>query len=198
MKDRRDKILDVAVALAEEGGFENVRQRDVAANAGVALGTLYKRFRSKEDILCAALEREAEVLERRMELNPAAGKTPIERLTAFFLIVTRGLCRKPKYARAVLRAMASGEAGVAQTVASYQGRVTGLIIAAMRGVGRLSYNDATTAPPSKKETKLAFILQQLWFASLVGWSAGLINQNEVIEQVKGAAVLLLRGIEGEP
>src|SRR5689334_18399520 len=198
MKDRRDKILDVAIALAEEGGFENVRQRDVDANAGVALGTLYKRFRSKEDILCAALERETEVLERRMELNPAAGKTPLERITAFFQIVTRGLCKKPKYARAVLRAMASGEAGVAQTVASYQGRMTGLIIAAMRGVGRLSYNDATTAPPSKKETKLAFILQQLWFASLVGWSAGLINQNEVIEQVKGAAVLLLRGIEGEP
>src|ERR1700685_4457391 len=74
-KDRRDKILDVAVALAEEGGFENVRQRDVAAHAGVALGTLYKRFRSKEEILCAALEREAETLERRMELKPATGKT---------------------------------------------------------------------------------------------------------------------------
>ena len=198
MKDRRDKILDVAVALAEEGGFENVRQRDVAANAGVALGTLYKRFRSKEDILCAALERETEVLERRMELNPAPGKTPIERITNFFQIITRGLVRKPKYARAVVRAMASGEEGVAQTVASYQGRLTGLIIAAMRGVGRLSFADATTTPPSKKETKLAFLLQQLWYASLVGWSAGLISQNEVIEQVKGAAVLLLRGIEGEP
>lgn len=198
MKDRRDKILDVAVALAEEGGFENVRQRDVAANAGVALGTLYKRFRSKEDILCAALERETEVLERRMELNPAPGKTPIERITSFFQIITRGLLRKPKYARAVVRAMASGEEGVAQTVASYQGRLTGLIIAAMRGVGRLTFSDATTTPATKKETRLAFILQQLWYASLVGWSAGLISQNEVIEQVKGAAILLLRGIEDEP
>lgn len=197
MKDRRDKILDVAVALAEEGGFENVRQRDVAANAGVALGTLYKRFRSKEDILCAALERETEVLERRMELNPAPGKTPIERITNFFQIITRGLLRKPKYARAVVRAMASGEEGVAQTVASYQGRLTGLIIAAMRGVGRLSFADATTTPPSKKETKLAFLLQQLWYAALVGWSAGLISQNDVIDQVKSAAVLLLRGIDEE-
>ena len=198
MKDRRDKILDVAVALAEEGGFENVRQRDVAANAGVALGTLYKRFRSKEDILVAALERETEVLERRMELNPATGRTPIARLGSFFEIVTKGLCRKPKYARAVLRAMASGEAGVAQSVASYQGRMTGLIIAAMRGVGRLSYADATTAPPSKKENKLAFLLQQIWFAALVGWSAGLVSQNDVVEQVKGAAALLLKGIESEP
>ena len=30
MKERRDRILDVAINLAEEGGFDNVRQRDVA------------------------------------------------------------------------------------------------------------------------------------------------------------------------
>src|SRR5277367_5805591 len=84
MKARRDKILDVAVALAEEGGFDNVRQRDVAAKAGVALGTLYKSFRSKEDILTAALEREAEHLERRMEDNPAKGDTPLDRALFVF------------------------------------------------------------------------------------------------------------------
>lgn len=195
MKDRTDKILDVAIALAEKGGFDNVRQRDVAAQAGVALGTLYKRFRSKEDILSAALEREAEELERRMEQKPALGGTPIERIVAFFAIVTRGLCRKPKYARAVLRAMASGEPEVAGRVVSYQERITGLIIAAGRGVGRLSYGDIKSSPPSEKESTLAFSLQQFWFASLVGWSAGLIGVNEVIEQVHRMAVVIDRGLE---
>jgi AcrR family transcriptional regulator len=197
MKDRRDRILDVAVAQAEEGGFDNVKQRELAREAGVALGTLYKRFRSKEDILCAALDRETEQLERRMELNPAPGRTPIERLGSFFQTTTRGLCRKPHYARAVLRAMSSGEEGVAQRIASYQGRMTGLIIAAMRGVGRLSFADATTTPPTKKEQQLASLLQQLWFACLVGWSAGLTTQTEVIDQVKNATTLLLRGMEAE-
>jgi AcrR family transcriptional regulator len=183
MKDRRDEILDVAVALAEEGGFENVRQRDVAAKAGVALGTLYKRFRSKEEILCAALEREAEALEKRMGTHPALGKTQLERLASFFTTMTRGMLRKPKFARAVLRAMASGEEGVAKTVASYQGRITGLVIASMRGVGRLSFADAGTKPPATEEIQLAALLQQIWFAALVGWSAGLIGQNDVTEQV---------------
>ena len=196
MKDRRDKILDVAVALAEEGGFENVRQRDVAANAGVALGTLYKRFRSKEEILCAALEREAETLERRMETNPAVGKNPVERIGSFFNTITRGMLRKPRFARAVIRAMASGEEGVAKTVASYQGRVAGLIIASMRGVGRLTFTDASENPVTDKEVKLAILLQQLWFASLVGWSAGLVGQNDVIEQIKDAAALISRGMGG--
>ncbi|HEY8038628.1 MAG TPA: TetR family transcriptional regulator [Polyangiaceae bacterium] len=197
MKARRDKILDVAVALAEEGGFDNVRQRDVAARAGVALGTLYKSFRSKEDILTAALEREAEMLERRMEAKPATGATAIERVGTFFNIVTRGLCRKPKYARAVLRAMASGEPEVAAKVAAYQERITGLIIAAIRGMGRLSYADAKAAPPSKKEASMAFALQQYWFASLVGWSAGMNSINDVVDQMRRIALVLDRGIDHE-
>ena len=197
MKDRKDKILDAAVSLAEAGGFENVRQRDVAAAAGVALGTLYKRFRSKEDILVAALERETELLERRMEQNPAKGDSALERADAFFRIVTRALVRKPKYARAVLRAMASGEPEVAGKVTAYHGRMTGLIIAALRGTGRLGYSEATTSPPSKKESTLALLLQQFWFAALVGWSAGLLSPTEVTEQVHTAAQLLIRGIKLE-
>jgi AcrR family transcriptional regulator len=197
MKGRRDKILDVAVALAEEGGFDNVRQRDVAAGAGVALGTLYKSFRSKEHILTAALEREAEMLERRMEAKPAVGANAIERVTGFFSIVTRGLCKKPKYARAVIRAMASGEPEVAGRVAAYQERITGLIIAAIRGVGRLGYSDAKGAPASGKEAKMAFALQQFWFATLVGWSAGLVSVNGVVDQMREIAIVLDRGLEDD-
>ncbi len=184
----------MAVALAEEGGFDNVRQRDVAANAGVALGTLYKRFRSKEAILCAAIEREAEALEHRMETSPAAGETSVDRIGSFFQTMTLGMLRKPRFARAVIRAMASGEEGVAKTVASYQGRVTGLIIAAMRGVGRLTFTDPEE-PLGEKEVKLALLLQQLWFASLVGWSAGLVGQSDLIDQIKEAAALLSRGMD---
>jgi TetR/AcrR family transcriptional regulator, cholesterol catabolism regulator len=194
-KARRNKILDVAVDLAEEGGFDNVRQRDVAAHAGVALGTLYKSFRSKEDLMSAALEREAEVLERKLETNPAKGDTPLERVMTVFQMMTRALCRKPNYARAVMRAMASGVPEVAANVAGYQGRVNGIVIAAMRGVGRLGYTDATTAPPTEQESVLSFLLQQLWFASLVGWSAGLFDQNSIMVQMRLAGELIQRGLE---
>ncbi|MFI5297034.1 MAG: TetR/AcrR family transcriptional regulator [Polyangiales bacterium] len=191
VKDRKNKILDAAVSLAEEGGFDNVRQRDVAAQAGVALGTLYKRFRSKEDMLVAALDREATVLERRMQQTPPKGETPIERVSAFFTMATRGLVRKPKYARAMLRAVASGEPELAGRIAVYRGRIAGIIIASLRGADGA---DATTQPPSKHEITLANMLQQFWFAALVGWSAALINEREVGEQTKLAATLLIRGI----
>lgn len=186
-KDRRDRILDVAIDLAEEGGFENVRQRDVADQAGIALGTLYKSFPSKEGILSAALERETQTLERKMATRPAAGATPSERLSALFKIVTKAMCKKPKYARAVLRAMASGEPEVAGNVAAYQDRMNRIIIAAMRGSANCGEDDK----PTRREATVADYLQRIWFASLVGWSAGLHGQNDVIEQMDAAAELLL-------
>ena len=60
---RMRRIVDAAVDLAEKGGFEAVRLRDVAEQSDVALGTLYKYFRSKEDILLFALNEEIERLE---------------------------------------------------------------------------------------------------------------------------------------
>ena len=84
LEARSRRIVETAIELAEKGGFEAVRLRDVAAHAEVALGTLYRRFRSKEDLLIAALELETEELERRVGQRPAPGRNAIERVSAFF------------------------------------------------------------------------------------------------------------------
>jgi AcrR family transcriptional regulator len=185
LKERRDRIIDVAIDLAEAGGFENVRQRDVADQAGIALGTLYKSFPSKENLLVAALERETQTLERKMATKPAEGETPPDRLQSLFKIVTRAMCRKPKYARAVLRAMSSGVPEIAASVAGYQERMKNIIVGAMREPG------SDSVEISAREDLVAAYLQRIWFASLVGWSAGLQGQSDVIEQMHVAVDLLL-------
>ena len=184
---RRDRIIDVAIDLAAAGGFENVRQRDVAQKAGVALGTLYKSFRSKEDILTAALERETEALEDRLGRRPAPGKDAVERVTSLFNTMTRALLRKPAYARALLRAMTSGEE-VASRVVAHQIKVTGMVVAALRGQDGGELDPG----PTGEELSVAVLLQQVWFASLVGWSAKLHGQGRVVDQVQDAARRLLR------
>jgi len=187
-KARKDRILDVAIGLAEAGGFENVRQRDVADQAGIALGTLYKSFTSKEHILSAALAREAAELERKLKAKPPTGATSAERLYGLFKIVTRAMCHKPKYARAVLRAIASGQPDVAAHVTSYQGLMNAIIVSVMRnGNPEPLRSDKLT----EQDTKLATFLQQIWFASLVAWSAGILSQPEVIEHMKQAIDLIL-------
>src|SRR3954447_23999537 len=87
------RIVDASVALAEKGGFEGVRLRDVADASKVALGTLYKYFHSKEDILLFALTEQVEKLEAAMTEHPPTGGTPLARVTQFFERATRGLTR---------------------------------------------------------------------------------------------------------
>jgi hypothetical protein len=137
------------------------------------------------------------MLERRMEKHPAKGDTPLDRVCALFQLMTRGLCRKPNYARAVLRAMTSGEPEVAKNVAAYHGRINRLIIAALLNELSSASADSPLWPPSGPESSLALFLQQLWFASLVGWSAGLFDESVVMIQLRAAAKLLIQGMESE-
>ncbi len=190
MEDRARRIVETEVELAEQGGFEAVRLRDVASHAGVALGTLYRRFRSKEDLLLAALEVEIADLEERLAQRPPQGATPLDRLEAFFQITTRALCRRPNLARALVRAVATGEPELTQKVAAFHTRIERLIGVAIRaGDG--------AAEPSEAELQLGYLLQHVWFSSLIGWAGGLHGQGAVVEQTVAAADLMLRGLGSE-
>ena len=82
-------MIDAALSLADEGGYEAVQMRDVAERADVALGTLYRYFPSKDALLIAALFELADDLKRRMAVYPARGETPADRVTE----VLRRACR---------------------------------------------------------------------------------------------------------
>jgi AcrR family transcriptional regulator len=194
MEDKRTRILETAIELAEKGGFDNVRLRDVAAQAEVALGTLYKRFPSKESILIAALELEAEKLEKQLSKRPMDGDDPLERILNFFDRMSRTLFRKPNLGRAVLRALTSGDEALTEQVASFHQRITNMIVASSRG----SLITSIVPEPSNDELIVAFITQQQWFAALVGWMGGLINRPMVVEQLRITLSLVLRGLEKSP
>jgi TetR/AcrR family transcriptional regulator, fatty acid metabolism regulator protein len=50
-QDKREKILRAAVTVFAERGYFHARVADVAKEAGVADGTIYLYFKSKEDLL---------------------------------------------------------------------------------------------------------------------------------------------------
>ena len=179
--------------LADKGGFQAVRLRDVAAHSGVALGTLYSRFRSKEDILVAALDAETAKFETLLDQYPAVGETPDERVTHFFTLATRVLFARPNFARAVLRAVSSGVPEVAEKVVRFHQRITTLIVTAMRGTEPLSFE--TEIPPSEAEGQVGFLLQQIWFAALVGWMGGVQDEETIVEHMSAAAAVLIKGAD---
>jgi AcrR family transcriptional regulator len=185
MEERARRIVETAVELAEKGGFEAVRLRDVAACAGVALGTLYRHFRSKEDLLAAALAEQVAQLEAYMTAHPAKGDTPIDRITSFFKTATAGICRRPMLAQAILRASASCQPELAEKVARFHGRMMAMIARALRG------SDGDRNGADARDERIGSVLEQVWFAALVGWGGGLHDQGAVIEHVRTAAALML-------
>ena len=52
---RRERIMLAVLDLAAEGGYDAVQMRDVADRAGVALGTLYNYYESRENLIYEAM-----------------------------------------------------------------------------------------------------------------------------------------------
>jgi AcrR family transcriptional regulator len=195
-KSRR--ILEAAIELAEKGGFSAVRLRDISEKAQVALGTVYKRFQSKEDILVAALEMQmGEALNQIIE-SGIDGHTPLQRVISLISNLTQWLCGRPKMAQAIIRAMASGEPELSSNIASFLSRIATFIVGALRGIEPQQWLDSQVLSDlSPAEIQLALLVPQIWFAALVGWSARLNSIEQVTEQVQTATRLLLLGLEQE-
>jgi AcrR family transcriptional regulator len=79
MQRTRNALLDGAVRAIEKHGVRRTTMADIAALAGVAKGTLYNHFRTKEAVFAAALE--AAVRSVAQEAAAAAGRDVVEALT---------------------------------------------------------------------------------------------------------------------
>lgn len=190
MEERAQRIVDVAIELAEKGGFQNVRLRDVAEKSGVAFGTLYARFNSKEDILIAALEQETGKFRELIKDSTVPGDTAAERVENFFTVMSRTLFSRPGFAKAVLRSVASGVPGVADKVISYQTMMMELIISAILGK-----NVEELPPLDEFDEDTVFagrIMQNIWFAELISWMSEVATDDEVIERTVRSCKLVVK------
>jgi TetR/AcrR family fatty acid metabolism transcriptional regulator len=78
--DKREAILRSAVKVFAQKGYFNSKVADIAAEAGIADGTVYLYFKSKDEILHSVFDQamEAFISEGRKELSSIT--QPIERL----------------------------------------------------------------------------------------------------------------------
>src|SRR3954462_11498810 len=100
-QDRRRRILEAAVALASQGGFEQMQMRAVAERADVALGTVYRYFPSKIHLLVSALAMQFEQARENFDRKPIPGETPGDRVMYVLGRTTRTLQRDPNLTEAL-------------------------------------------------------------------------------------------------
>ena len=124
------RVLEAAEAMLAEGLFEDMTMASLAERAGVAVGTIYTRFRTKEDLLPALFERHNHAVVERvatLQADLEQRTTMRERLTA----VVRFAVQYHETHRGLLRALthfvrAHPESASAQVMAERQDQYRGI------------------------------------------------------------------------
>lgn len=80
MKEPRLKILEAAASLFNRYGFKKTSVDEIALEAGIAKSTMYQHFRSKEDILLAAVIHEARTVRSQVMKSLESETDPLVRL----------------------------------------------------------------------------------------------------------------------
>lgn len=178
---RRARLLTAALELAASGGYEAVQMRDVAARAEVALGTLYRHYASKDQLLLAAMLDQTETLRRRLDQHPARGGTAAERVSTALEQACRALERQPRTTGALVRAMFSTEPEAAELKLAVQRELDGIIV---RAIGTDSGHDPDTV------AAVVDTLGHVWFSVMAFWAGG-VSGTPMGPRLTTAAHLLL-------
>jgi TetR/AcrR family transcriptional regulator, cholesterol catabolism regulator len=177
---RRQRVITAALELAASGGYEAVQMRDVATTAGVALGTIYRYFSSKDHLLAAALVDWVGELEARVSQRPPVGDTTADRVVSILQRATRAMEREPKLTEAVVTALSSSDANAAEC----QREVSD-------GMNRIMARAFGDELPPEQRDDITRVMGHVWFSSLVGWVNGWSGISKVGDEVQLAARLLL-------
>lgn len=175
---RRDRVVEVALELAAEGGYDAVQMRDVAARAGVALGTIYRYFSSKDQLLIRAMSDWTGQLRWRLAERPPTGATPTDRVTNVFQRACRSLQRQPLLAAALVRAM-TADAGDSDARHEVGEHIRAMIVPLL---GDLD---------AEVREEVIMVINHVWLSTLVGWLNGRVLLSDVPRQLAMAVRLLL-------
>lgn len=77
---KRERILDAAVRIFADKGFYNAKVSEIARVAGVADGTIYLYFKSKDDLLISLFEDRMEQVNRNLRAARDEASEPVEQL----------------------------------------------------------------------------------------------------------------------
>lgn len=78
----REAILDAATRVFGRLGFHAAKMADIAAEAGVAAGTVYNYFKNKDEVFRSMLERGQDIVYERIIAHQGISD-PLERLRAW-------------------------------------------------------------------------------------------------------------------
>ncbi|GJM39632.1 MAG: TetR family transcriptional regulator [Acidimicrobiales bacterium] len=175
---RRIRIVEAAMKLAAEGGYEAVQMRAVAERADVSLGTIYRYFKSKDDLLLAGLSGWVHLLRRQLQSEPGEGDSPGDRLAGVLGRAARAAEGAPILMSALVTALSTTDPGAS----SYKVQVDSEVQAMM--VTALGDTDIDAEG-------VARVVGHVWLSAISRWVGGLAPAGSVEAELRHAVSMLV-------
>jgi len=179
-EERRRRIVEVATELADQG-YDAVRMQDLRDRAGVALGTLYADFPSKNMVILEVMTDWMGALVEEQVAAGIVGDTPTERVEwVLFGLLDRSL-EYPTRLRTCVQAFVMPEPMGIEPVGRLE-RVFGraLFEAIGEEVGMESRIDATR------------VIGGVWLASFVAWMTERRDEDHIRDLLRSGIRTSLR------
>ena len=93
MNRTKRKIFEIAMKLFSEKGYDATSIEEITATVGVAKGTLYYHFSSKEEIFNFLVEEGMKLLKNSIEIKTSKCNTVKEKIKAIILIQIKGIIK---------------------------------------------------------------------------------------------------------
>jgi AcrR family transcriptional regulator len=106
---RRQRIVRAALRALAGSDYDQVKISEVARDSGVALGTLYRYFASKEHLFAAVFVEWQGALKKKLEKEPPRGDTEADRLREVFHRSVRAFQLQPQFFRVVMMLTATAD-----------------------------------------------------------------------------------------
>ena len=182
----RERILEAALALFAERGYEATTMRDVAREAGASLGLAYRYFASKEEFALALYMRLAEESEESAR-EGLQGGTVAERFErAMLMKLDQVSPHRGPLAALLSRALDpdSPISALGEGTAAVREKMGGIFLEVVRG--------ASDAPGEKQVRELGNVLYALHLAILLYWFHDKTPEARVTRELVGSARDALR------
>ncbi|MFC1411307.1 TetR/AcrR family transcriptional regulator [Streptacidiphilus sp. N1-12] len=161
--ERRKHLIRAAIDLVAEIGVERVQMKQVSERSGVALGTTYRYFSSKDHLLAAAVSDWRGMLMSDLAAELRATSAPLggtERVVRFVHRGMRAFQRQPHLAHLLVAVTVSTDPFASEAVD------------AMANAGRASLLAVMPEVPLAARSVLPHIIDSAWQSELVAWVTG--------------------------
>jgi TetR/AcrR family transcriptional regulator, cholesterol catabolism regulator len=181
---RRAQLIEAVIDLVREVGPGVIQMRDVAERSGIALGTVYRYFSSKEHLLAVALCDWQERLTRRV-LLPRAGEESeadedlTERVLSYVRKEIRGFARNPRIAELMVQVHVSSDPFAREALARMSAMEDQVFEKLLEGV------------PRERAATIKYALGAVLMNSLVYWVTGGTTVTEMTHQIESVTRLVL-------